>query len=188
MKLTSNESIFCQALAMTSLIAELSNQNFLNSKYYKNLQFSNNGKNFREILDNTGLGNPATMQMFLYVLLVMPKEIFKNFDEDFNKKYDADINEVFSKLVIKVETTYNKESSGDLSTINFYRHTRNAVSHAKCFYETINNVSYVTFKDENPKDSTKYCKFKIKTEDVGKIFEKLQIQIMEFLNSQWSNR
>ncbi|MBE5922494.1 MAG: hypothetical protein E7269_07060 [Lachnospiraceae bacterium] len=183
MKLAPNESILCQALAITSLLGELNNSNFLQSKYYQNLRFSGNSENFRKILNASGLGNPATMQMFLYVLLVMPKEILKDYAGSYGKQSEMEINQLFLKLVTNVNTTYNNESNSDLTTINFYRHTRNAVSHSRCFYEMVNNVCYITFKDENPKDISKHCEFTIKTADVGCILERLQIQIMNFLNS-----
>jgi len=188
MELTPNESIFCQALAMTSLLGELNNSNFLESEYYQNLKFSGNSENFKKILNVSGLGNPATMQMFLYILLVMPKEILKDFDRNFSTQCEVEINQLFLNMVVNVNTTYNNESSNNLATINYYKHTRNAVSHAKCYYEVINNVCYVTFKDENPKDVSQHCQFTIKTADMGSILEKLQIQIMTFLNSQWSKR
>ena len=71
MNLTEQESIFCQALAMTSLLVELSDRDFLNSDYYnQNIIFAENNDNFQKILKASGLGNPATMQIFLYILLV----------------------------------------------------------------------------------------------------------------------
>ena len=63
MNLTKQESIFCQALAMTSLLEKLSNRDFLNSDYYnENITFVENNDNFKKILKASGLGNPATMQ------------------------------------------------------------------------------------------------------------------------------
>lgn len=178
MELTPNESVLCQALAITSLLGELSNNNFLKSEYFQKLQFSGNNENFRKILKASGIGNPATMQMFLYVLLVMPKGIFEKYDKTYGDQCEREINQLFLNLVTNANTTYNNESSNDLSTINFYRHTRNAVSHSKCFYEVVNNVCYVTFKDKHPKDISQHCEFTLKTGDVGRILEKLQIQIL----------
>ena len=83
MILTAQKSIFCQALAMTSLLEELFNKNFLNSDYYKqNIIFTENNENLQEILKISGLGNPATMQMFLYILLVVLKETLSDLDEE----------------------------------------------------------------------------------------------------------
>ena len=59
--ISQEESLLLQCLATTSLLGELSNANFLESDYYKQLSFSN--KNIKNILTQFGLRNPATMQM-----------------------------------------------------------------------------------------------------------------------------
>lgn len=67
---------------MTSLLVELSDRDFLNSDYYnQNIIFAENNDNFQKILKASGLGNPATMQIFLYILLVMPKETLSGLDD-----------------------------------------------------------------------------------------------------------
>lgn len=131
MEITENESIFLQALSITSLLAELHNNKFLGSEYYRKLSFSNNS--FKEILELSGIGNPATMQIFLYILLVVPKEI------------------------------------------------RNAVAHAICYYEQINGICYVTFRDI--RDSSRHCEINMKTSNVDKIFEILQFEIMQYIKN-----
>lgn len=56
MNLNDQEIIFCQALAMTSLLAELSNRDFLSSDYYdENITFDGNDDNFKKILKASGL-------------------------------------------------------------------------------------------------------------------------------------
>lgn len=188
MKITENESIFCQALAMTTLLGELSNNDFLHSTYYKKLSFTGNGDNFKKILEASGLGNPATMQMYLYVLLVMPKETLKDYDNTFMGGCETEINQMFSELAHEVKTSYKNENQNDITTINFYRHTRNAIAHSKCNYKTIGNICYVTFNDVNPHDIDQHCEISIETSKVGVIIEKLQILLMNYLNAQWSTR
>ena len=188
MKLTEQESIFCQALAMTSLLGELSNKDFLNSDYYiENITFTGNNDNFQKILRASGLGNPATLQMFLYILLVMPKETLSNLDDVTINSWKNALKTIIRSFNISVTTTYPGESGSDLSTVNYYRHIRNAVSHAKCIYETEKGRTYVTFKDENP-TKNHYCEIKMLTSDVGSILEVLQKQIMIYLNRRWSHR
>ena len=184
MNLTEQESIFCQALAMTSLLGELSNRDFLNSDYYnENIHFAGNGDNFRKILKASGLGNPATMQMFLYILLVMPKEILSGLDDGIINLWGDDLKKNLQLYRLSVTTTYTGESSSELSTIDYYRHIRNAVSHAKCVYETEDGRTYVTFKDKNRNPQNQYhCEIKMLTSDVGKMIVVLQNQIMEYLN------
>ena len=93
LSITQEQSIFLQSLATTSLLAELSNSNFLESDCFNKLNFQNHF--FKEILTQSGIGNPACMQIMLYSLLVIPKEtlekkkLYPNLDEDFldiNKK------------------------------------------------------------------------------------------------------
>ena len=88
---------------------------------------------------------------------------------------------------LSVTTTYPGESSSELSTIDYYRHIRNAVAHAKCVYETEDERTYVTFKDKNRNPQNQYhCEIKMLTSDVGNMIVVLQNQIMEYLNRHWS--
>ena len=142
MNLTEQESIFCQALAMTSLLGELSNKDFLNSDYYnENITFIGNNDNLKKILKASGLGNPATMQMFLYILLVMPKETLSRLDTTTINSWENALKTTIQSFNVNVTTTYPGESSSDLSTVN-----RNAVSHAKCVYETEKVVHMLLLK------------------------------------------
>ena len=188
MNLTENESIFCQALAMVSLLLELSNNDFLNSDYYNNLKFQGNEENFRKILERSGLGNPATMQMCLYILLVMPKELLKITDTGTVDTFKKEINKLFIEMVGNVTTTYKNEDQNESATIDFYYHTRNSIAHSNCKYETVNNKCYVKFCDVNTYDTTQHCEIPIETGKVGKIIEKLMVLLMDYLNKQWSNR
>ena len=184
MNLTKQESIFCQALAMTSLLEELSNRDFLNSDYYnENITFVENNDNFKKILKASGLDNTATMQMFLYILLVMPKETLSGLDDITIDSWENALKTIIQCFNPSVTTTYPGESSSELSTIDYYRHIRNAVSHAKCVYETEDGRTYVTFKDKNRNPQNQYhCEIKMLTSDVGSMLEVLQNQIMEYLN------
>jgi len=186
MNLTEQESIFCQALAMTSLLVELSDRDFLNSDYYnQNIIFAENNDNFQKILKASGLGNPATMQIFLYILLVMPKETLSGLDDRTLNSWENALKTIVSSFSLSVTTTYPGESSSNLSTVNYYRHIRNAVSHANCVYETEKGRTYITFKDEDTR-KLYHCEIKMLTSDVGRILEVLQKQIMIYLNRQMS--
>lgn len=184
--LTEQESIFCQALAMTSLLVELSDRDFLNSDYYnQNIIFAENNDNFQKILKASGLGNPATMQIFLYILLVMPKETLSGLDDRTLNSWENALKTIVSSFSLSVTTTYPGESSSNLSTVNYYRHIRNAVSHANCVYETEKGRTYITFKDEDTR-KLYHCEIKMLTSDAGRILEVLQKQIMIYLNRQMS--
>ena len=189
MELTEHESIFCQALAITFLLEELDRTDFLNTDYYnENVEFSANNDNVKKILKASGIGNPATLQMFLYVLFVMPKEIFSDLGEGKITSWENEFKRNINSYSITVTTSYPGESNEDLTSIKFFRHIRNSVSHSKCAYERENGNYYVIFKDENQKNSSQKCEIKMKTSDVGKMLKFLQREIMNYLNEQWANR
>ena len=182
MCLNENEKLFCQALAMTTLLGELSENKFLESDFYNKLNFKGNRENFREIFEKSGIGNPATMQICLYALLVMPMEVFKKDNTAQLKKIKNKINQSFAKKVNKVESTYKSDKNS--SIIDFYNHVRNSVAHSNCKYEMINNKCYVEFSDVNTYDTNQKCVIFIETGKVGEIIKELCVYLMEYLNEQ----
>ena len=174
--MTPNDSILCQTISNISLIDELSNEDFLNSDYYKKLNWTcgdSNANNIRRILDASGLGNPAMLQMFMYSLLVMPKELLGN---DYCKDK---FNSVAQKYVSFYQSSYPNESGK--ANVNYYRHIRNAVAHSKCEYSVENKVCYVTFSDCDKRNNYN-CMIRFSTMDVGKLFELLMSELMAVLN------
>lgn len=95
--ISQEESLLLQCLATTSLLGELSNANFLESDYYKQLSFSN--KNIKNILTQFGLRNPATMQMMLYALLTVPRETLSRTAYSVLETYVERINPLVSTLI-----------------------------------------------------------------------------------------
>lgn len=177
------ESLLLQCLATTSLLGELSNANFLTSDYYKQLTFANN--DIKNVLTLSGLGNPATMQMMLYALLTVPRETFSRTAYSVLETYVERINPLISSLV-ETETlsTYDGEDSHE--KIDYFRHIRNAVAHAKCNYFSENGRNYVVFSDNNGTCS-KVCSIKIECYKVGTILMELQKLIMEYYNQNHYN-
>lgn len=178
--MTENESMFCQVLSNVSLLVELWNNDFLNSCYYNHqMHWSSvgetNANNIKKILAISGLGNPAMLQMFMYALLVMPKELLGN-------DYCKDLfNKEVQQYAVEWHSTYPNESN--LTSVNFYRHIRNAVAHSRCTYSVENQISFVTFKD---RDGNNNFSVKIATGNVGKIFELLLRELMKILNKDIS--
>ena len=107
-KITPEESILLQSLATTSFLVELSNNEFLNSTYFEELQFENSG--CKQILKQSGLGNPATMQMMLYALLTIPKEVLSRSSYEILESYIERINPlVYSLIEEETSSSYNGE-------------------------------------------------------------------------------
>lgn len=186
MELRGHESLICQWLATISLIETLDGLNFLNSEYYKeNVVFNVNNDIIKEILDKSRLGNPATFQMFFYMLLVMPKEII---EETTITSWEVEFKRDINSYSLDVTTTYPDESAEDSTSIQYFRHIRNSISHSKCTYVEKNNKQYVIFKDENPGNNSQRCEIKMPTSDAGRIMEFLYQKMMIYLNNRWKNR
>lgn len=178
-KITPEESLFLQSLATTSLLAELQNNDFLNSEYFLNLKFDNNS--FKKILVSSGIGNPACMQMMVYALLIIPKEILtEEVYNGINSKF-IDINKKIDRMVEEKGTFTNYKSDQKLTgyKMDYLRHIRNAVSHARCEYESTNNKNFVTFKDISITED-ECCEIKIECQKVGLILMELQKLIIDY--------
>lgn len=174
--ITAEESLLLQCLSTTALLGELSNANFLNSDYFEKLPFEN--ESFKTIIKMSGLGNPATMQMMLYALLIVPKELLSRISYNKLETYVARINPQVCLLVEECTySTYDNEDSKE--KINYFRHIRNAVAHSKCNYNNENQKNYVEFTDNN---TSKQCSIKIECYKVGLILMELQKLIMEYYN------
>ena len=166
---TGNQSIILQALASISFLTELSKQDFLNSDCFRNMKFENNS--YKDILEMSGIGNPAVMQFALYAYLVMPKEILSREEYETGKYLYRNLNQYISTIVEKeTYSTYPGESS--VKTIKYCEHMRNSVAHAKSIFDVEDGICYVTFIDERPRDGCR-VEIKLKTQLVGEILARL---------------
>lgn len=178
-RITPEESMLLQCLATTSLLGELSNANFFDSDYFNKLSFEN--EKIKQILKSSGIGNPATMQMMLYALLTVPKEILSRSSYEILEHYVERINPLVY-LLIEEETNSNYDGEEENKNINYFRHIRNAVAHSKCHYDSNGNKNYVTFIDNNSNNS-KQCYIKIECYKVGVILMELQKLIIDYYNN-----
>lgn len=180
--LSEQDSLLLQCLATTALLAELSNADFLKSAYFENLSFVN--RDIKHILKISGIGNPAAMQMMLYALLTVPKELLSKTDyEEMENIFAPRINTLARSLVEKdTVSTYAKEET--LDKIDYLRHIRNSVAHARCHYTTEGSKYFVTFKDCTSNE-TKQCSIKMECQKVGLILMELQRLIMEHYNKNY---
>ena len=168
---TGEQSIILQAIATTSFLSELHNSNFLNSDYFKSMNFENSS--YKDILKQSGMGNPAVMHFALYAYLVMPKEILAREEYETGRHLYQNLNQYISTIVEgETYSTYPNEDSVNKIKIKYCEHIRNAVAHAKSVFEIENNISYVTFIDERHRNGCK-CEIKLKTQLVGEIIGRL---------------
>ena len=177
MKINEYESYILQALSTTSLFAELHNSNYLNSEHFKNLKFEN--ESFKEILKYSGIGNPASLQMLLYALLVIPKELE---EKGAIKLQLSNLNIEIAKLKISLHSTYTEKG-----VFNYVKHIRNVLSHGNCFFSTINNQDVITFKDCSIRDKNKHCEIVMSTYDVGNILTSIQKILLSYFENKKNN-
>lgn len=122
------------------------------------------------------------MQMMLYALLVIPREILTRTSYQTLETYIKRINPLVYSLIEKEETISNYDGEEETKNINYFKHIRNAVAHSKCHYNTNENKNYVTFFD-NTQDNSKQCYIKIECYKVGYILMELQRLLMEYYNN-----
>lgn len=174
--ISENESILLQSFANVSFLLELSNNRFLESNYFKNLNFQDSF--IKQIMKESDIGNPAMMQMMLYSLLVIPKEILSRESLAVLDEYFREINpQIFSLVETTTTSTYNGEN--DNENIDYIRHIRNAVAHSKCKFNTEDTKCFVTFHDDYQSSE---CDIKIKCSKVGIIIDLLRKAVTKYFN------
>lgn len=179
MEITEEESLLLQCLASATLLIALENNNFLDSEYFKNLSFGNHI--IKLVLEQSGLGNPAMMQIMFYVLLIVPKELLSGEAYSKMQTYIEKINTLVCELV-EQETYSTYKGENNILEINYLRHIRNAVAHSKCKYFSEGQRNFVCFKDNNTHEE---CNIKIECYKVGSIFVKLQKLIIDYCNNEF---
>jgi len=180
---TDEESMTYLTIANITLLTSLYTNGFLNSDYYRNMRWRQSLENvsiIKNILEQRGLDNPSMMLMQMYGLFVLPKELL-------GAEYEGLCKNGFDTLIIQkqkgVQTTYQNEDSNNLQSINFYRHIRNAISHARYDYYTLDGAAYVRFKDSSS-NNTQQFSVDILTEDISDLCDYLCNTLMEFVNNR----
>jgi hypothetical protein len=136
---TQEDNLILQSYYTVLLLKELGEASFEGSGLFDSLNLPNPIKqSFKEI----GIQNQGSAMMVLYALLVVPKEIIS---DNYREEYKA-INRFLRKEITLHQTTYKKEDASNLNSIDFIRHARNSVAHAKISF-TPNE--FITFSDIN---------------------------------------
>ena len=166
MSLTQEDNLLIQSYFTTAFLTELKNSDFLNSDCYKNLQFQD--EFVKENLPNVGIDNQGSLLIFLYTLLVIPKQLLENrFPDEFKE-----LNVKLDTIKESANSTYRKDSNG----IDYIRHIRNSVAHARVSFDS--NIS-VTFTDEN--NIGEICTIVILLPKFGQFLAALQKVFMTYI-------
>lgn len=163
--LTNEDNLILQSLLTVEFLEALSDIGFLGTDLYKSLVYS---KRVRTEFSEIGIGNQGSLLMFLYALLVIPKELVSN---EFTDQYEI-INSWLKDEAASIHSSY--------TNINELRHIRNAVAHARV--EFIPN-DCVIFKDEHPKTGATF-ELKLSLKKVGILINKLKATHQVYMNNR----
>ena len=176
MSISQVDSLLYQSVSMCMLLTELIHKEFLESDFYKKCCFQKENSAVKEILSNSGgIGNPATLQTMLYLLLVCPRE---SLSETEKQELDQTVNDFCKKLN---PSNYNSSYSSDRKSVDFSRHLRNAIAHSLCEYPAAGKM---IFKDINPKNNKETFEIKIDSNNIEQLLELLQVKIISFLTKR----
>ncbi len=177
LNLNIEENIILQSYSTIVLLAELQNNNFLSSKYFKNLKFKNTS--IKKLLPQISIGNIGTVFISLYSLLAIPKEL-----DYINPVHRKTINAKIDNLCTYTKSNYSK----DKPYIDHIRHIRNAISHMNVNF--INSDSLFIFNDKkvkyNKKSRTRIFTYtlKISNTHIESIINLLQENILDYFKAK----
>lgn len=140
--LTSQDNLLLQSYYTVSLLAELCNNNFLESDFFSKMSFGN-PEIKRALKDEIKIDNQGCAMMALYSMLVLPREIVQ---KSYESEYEV-IRQFLEIHATNTRTTYKK----DKAKICFIGHFRNAVAHAKVEFRPNDVVVFSdsrTYKDK----------------------------------------
>jgi hypothetical protein len=163
---------YCTVMLMNALAA---GNNLLESDYYKTLNIE---PPIRQMIDEIKVGNRGALLMFLYAMLVIPRELL-------SAKYQAEYNEIDLRLVSLTQST---NTTYDESPVQYVRHIRNAVAHARVTFSPPPDDS-VTFEDKDRGGHTFATTMPLR--HVGLLLDDLQQVHRKWVNdcrSKWPTR
>jgi hypothetical protein len=120
-EISQQDDLVIQSYATIVLLAELVNNNLLGSSYFGKMTFG--APWIKEVLPTIGIDNQGCAVIALYAMLVLPREIV---GQAYSSEYDA-INSFLRNHTQHTSTTYQSDNP----VIDYIRHIRNAVSHAR---------------------------------------------------------
>jgi hypothetical protein len=160
MQLTQADNLVIQSHITTSLLAELKNNSFLASDFFEQMSFGIPW--FKEQLREIGVDNQGCALMSLYAMLVIPREIVQS---AFSSEYHA-INDFLRTCVINENSSYKQ----DIPNINFIRHLRNSIAHARIAFRPNDAI---IFTDEDSRRNERFTA-DLPLKHLGELINRLQ--------------
>ena len=159
--MSQEENLIFQSYWTVCFLIELKNNAFTNSDYYDSITFAD--PIVKEVIRNLGVDNQGSLLMSLYAMLVIPKQFLDNLHSD---EFDK-IQKFLHANTANTTTTYHE----DQPTINYLRHIRNAVAHARVSFRS---GDVVIFQDTDTKGKSSFST-ELSLQKVGEFIHRLQM-------------
>lgn len=173
--LTQKDNLIIMPYMNIMFMFELKNSGFFESDEYKKMKIQDN--NIREVIDTVGIDNQGLLLMTLYAILVVPKELY--IDES-SSEYIC-LNNKVKSITIYERSNYRSDSNG----INYIRHIRNSISHARVVFFP---NQFVEFIDENTfRGNNERCVIRIPLAKINELLEELQKVFYKYIEDLKSN-
>lgn len=162
-KYSEHENLIIQTYMNFIWLHEIHSLEFVKTNEYKTLKFSD--KFTQDTIAERGVINQGYIPIALYSMLVIPKEtIFNEYIDEYK-----DIN-TYIASILKPQT--NSTYKSDKKSIDYLKHLRNSVSHAK--FNMTEYDGFVIFMDENSRTGEKF-ECKLSNLHIGAIVEQLSL-------------
>lgn len=174
MKYTTEENLIIQSTCNAVLLSSLSahGRSFLQSEFFKGLDFLFPKVKEMYINEQTHIGNQGMLMVCLYALLVLPKECILTKYPDNYRKVNNWIET--NKWDCTDTCTYAKEGVNS-KEFKHIRHLRNAVAHGNVEFDDSNLKQVICIFSDAIKDGKIGYTLKITTGAVGELVKELII-------------
>jgi HEPN pEK499 p136 len=177
--ITQEDNLILQTYYTFILLMELGDEknNFLNSDYYNRMQLD---LAVRQGLNEITVQNQGSLLMALYAMLVIPKELL---EKEYKNEYKG-INTFLRGHIAETITSYPKEDETDLSSIDFVRHIRNSVSHARVSFEPHQFIMFIDRRVDQNGDLKAEFSTKLPLAKVGEFLNELQKVHLKYIENR----
>ncbi len=162
--LAQDENMILQLLISISFITELHKSKFLESKYFEEMHFDN--ASIKMYIEKIKIDNQGMLLMYLYSLLLVPKEVIYL---EYQTDYD-----LLDKKIDSIKTASQSTYQYDKPNTQYIKHIRNALAHGKVEYIEKN----IVFKD-NYNDKNFFVELPL--EKIGLLLNEMQIILNKYI-------
>jgi len=160
--MSQEENLLFQSYYTVCFLIELRNNAFTNSDYYDSITFAD--PIVKEVIRNLGVDNQGSLLMSLYAMLVIPKQLVEKLHSD-------EFDKIQKFLHANTTNTTTKNYNYDQPTIDYLRHIRNAVAHARVSFRP---DDVVIFEDTDTKGKSSFST-ELSLQKVGEFIHRLRM-------------